>query len=134
MDRHVRPAFSAEDLVGAVREDLVDVHVVRRPGACLIHVHHEMLEVLAGENFIRRLHDHIGDLWIESAGFLVGQRRRALDHYGRPDEGGKRRHSADRKVLDGAQRLHSVQRVRRNFELSERVLLGASLFAHRVCV
>src|SRR5258705_9732906 len=51
--RLVFAAFAAEQLVGAVREHFVAIHVMRRAGAGLIWVHHEVLAVPAREHFIR---------------------------------------------------------------------------------
>ena len=134
MNRRVRAALAAEDLVGAVRQHFVDVHVVRRARARLIDVDDEVLAVLAGENLVCGLHDRVRDLRVEPSRFPVRQRRRALDPHCRVDEGRQRPQSADWKVLHGAQSLHAVKRVGGNFERAQRILLGASVVAHGRCL
>ena len=61
MDRRVDAARLAEDLVGAVREDFVNVHVVARARARLVHVHDELVAVPAAEHLVGGLHDRVGE-------------------------------------------------------------------------
>ncbi len=130
MDRRVAAAGLAKQLVGAVRQHFVDVHVVRRARARLVNIDDEMLAVLAGENFIGRLHDRVGDLRVEPPRFLVRQRRRALYPHRRVDEGRQGPQPTDWKILDRAQSLHAVKRIGGNLETAQRILLGASVVAH----
>ena len=53
MHGRVRAARAAEDLVGAIREHLVHVHVVRRSGAGLIRIDDELI-ACAGRRVLRR--------------------------------------------------------------------------------
>ena len=62
MHARVAAARFAEDLGRAIREDLVRIHVMRRPRARLIHVHHELIAQAARENFVRRSGDRNGDV------------------------------------------------------------------------
>jgi len=58
------------------------------------------------------------------------QRGGTLDLDRSVDEGWQRPHAADWKVLNRAQRLHSVEGVSRNLQLSERIFFSAGFFAH----
>ena len=86
MHRRVLAALAAEQLVGAIREHFVRVHVVRRAGAGLIRIDDELIAMLAGEHFVGRLHDRVGELGVEAARLLVRQRRGLLDPDLRVDE------------------------------------------------
>ena len=52
MHGRVLAALRAEQLVGAVGQHLVGVHVVRRAGAGLIRIDDELVAMLAGEHFV----------------------------------------------------------------------------------
>ena len=79
MNGRVSTTLGTKYLVGAIGEDFVDVHVVRRPRTGLIHIDDEMLAVFAGQNFVSRLHDRVCQLGLEPAGLLMCERRCALD-------------------------------------------------------
>ena len=79
MHGRVLAALAAEDLVGAIGEHFVGVHVVRRSRAGLIRVDDELIAVLAGEHFVGRRDDRVGELGVEAPGLFVRQRRRLLD-------------------------------------------------------
>ncbi len=131
MHRRVRAARAAENLVGAVGEHLVTVHVVAGARAGLIHIDDELIAVLAAEHLVRRLHDRVGEPAFEPSGLLVGQRGGALDPDHGIDERGQRPESRDRKVLHGAQRLDAVERGSRNRLLAERIALDPGGGGHR---
>ena len=59
-------ARAAEQLVRAIREHLVHVHVVRRAGARLIRIDDELLAVLAARALRRRRDDRVGELGVEA--------------------------------------------------------------------
>src|SRR2546429_1416096 len=50
----------------AVGEDLVTVHVVRRHRARLVGIHDEVLAVLPRQHFVRRPHNRVGELRVET--------------------------------------------------------------------
>ena len=58
-------APSAEELRGAVGQHLVGVHVVRRAGARLVDVDDELVAQRAGEDFVGRRDDRVGDVGVE---------------------------------------------------------------------
>ena len=100
--------LSPEELIRAIREHLVHVHIVRCPGASLVRIDDELVHMLAGQHLIGRGNDRVGEARIEPAGRLVRQRRCLLDPHLRDDEWRERFEPADWKVLNGAERLHAV--------------------------
>ncbi len=130
MHRRVLAALAAEDLVGAIREHFVRVHVVRRARAGLIRIDDELVAMLAGEHFVGRLRRSRRrarasrrpvSLCVSAAAFLI--------HTCAVDERLERLQAADRKVLHGAQRLHAVQRVAGNVERAEGIFFAARIRA-----
>jgi hypothetical protein len=120
----VRPFGFSEDLAGAVREYLVRVHVVRRAGAGLIHVHDELIAERAGQDLVRRLDDGVGDGVVEAPQRGVGARACLLDQDRRRDERRGCRQSADREVLDRTLGLDAVVGVGRHAQLAKRIALN----------
>ena len=103
---------------------------MRGASARLIDVDDEVLAVLACENFVCCFDDCVRKLRVESSRLLVRQRRRALDPYCGIDECRQWSQRADRKILNCAECLHAVKRVGGDLKRAQRILLGASLFAH----
>src|SRR5207244_9996289 len=108
-----------EPLAGAVREYLVRVHVVRGAGARLIDIHHELIAQLAGEDFVRRRTDRVGQVVRQSAERGVGLRGGLFDEDGRRHEIRGRAQLADGEVFNGARRLNTVVRVFSDVQVSE---------------
>ncbi len=130
MHRRVGAARRAEDLVRAIREHLVRVHVVRRARAGLEGIHHEMLAVLVREHFIGGAHDGVGEPRLEAPRLLVREGRRFLDPHHRGHEHRQRTRTAHREVLHGAQGLHAIQRAGGDRQRAEWVLLRACRLGH----
>jgi hypothetical protein len=88
----------AQDLVGAVGDDLVGVHVVA--GACpgLEGIDHELVIPATVDNFLRRLDDGFAPFWFKQAEVHVDYGRGLLDNRHAPYESAIRPHAADRKV------------------------------------
>ena len=99
MNRRVLAALFAENLVRAIGEHLVGVHVVRGAGARLIRIDDELVQVLSGQHFVGGFHDRVGQLRVETPGFLVRERGGFLDPHLRDDERLERAKSADREIL-----------------------------------
>ena len=116
---------AAEELVGAIGQHLVGVHVVRRAGARLVRVDDELVAMLAGEHLVGGRDDGVGEPRVEAARLLVRERRGLLDPDLRRDERLERREAADREVLPRAERLDAVERVGRDVERAQRVFLVA---------
>ena len=62
----------AQDLEGAVRNDLVGIHVHRGAGATLHHVHGELVVEFAIDNLLTGLDDGVRDGAVEHAQFGIG--------------------------------------------------------------
>ena len=98
MHRRVRAALPAEHLVGPVGEHLVHVHVVAGAGAGLIHVHDELVAMLAREDLVGGAHDRVGQararagpvsLWVSAAERLIQTTASTKAGSGRRPEMGK---------------------------------------------
>ena len=107
----VRPETAAEDLVGAVGQNLVDVHVERDARAGMEDVDDELVDMLPGEDLIARRDDPVFQFRIESSRLGVRERCRSLDANERSDERWKGPIAADRIVLDRSLGLGSPERV-----------------------
>ena len=115
------PTVAAEDLDRAVRDHLVGVHVAggARPG--LEDVDDELAVVLSGGDLVRGLDDRVGQLGVQLAAVAVHLGGRLLDQRQRADHAAGKAQPADREVLGGPLRLRPVERVGRDFDLTERV-------------
>ena len=67
MDRRFRAERAAEQLVGAVGDHLVDVHVGLGAGAGLPHDQRELIVELAVDDLLRGLDDGLGAARVERA-------------------------------------------------------------------
>jgi len=106
--------FTAQDQVGAVRQDFVGVHVGGRSGARLEDVQHEMRVELAVHQLLGRLLDRPGPFGIEQSEVLVHLGRGPLDHSHRVEEAAIETKPADRKIQARPFGLRPVQHVRGN--------------------
>ena len=79
MDRRFGATRAAENLVGAIGDHLIDVHVGLGARAGLINRQRKMIIELAVEDFLRRLDNRLGAPGIEEAERAIGFRRGALD-------------------------------------------------------
>jgi len=127
MHRFVFAALPAQQLVGAIREHLVAIHVVRRAGPRLVGIDDELLAMPAGEHLVRGFHDGVRELGVQAAGFLVRQGRGFLDQDDGIDEGGEGSEVGDREVLPRALGLDAPQRLRGHGHLAQRITLDARL-------
>ena len=125
------PRRAAHELGRAVGEHLVHVHVVRRPGARLVDVHHEVLAVLAREHLARGRLDGAGLLAREEPEPRVHPRGGELHTHGRVDERGVGAEAGDGEVHDRARRLRAVERVRGHGHLAHGVLLDSRARSRR---
>ena len=125
----VRPAHAAEQLVRAVRDHLVHVHVDRGAAAAVHDVDRELAAVLAGRDLVRRRDDRRGELRRQLARREVRACRRGLHVGERGDELELVRHrdARDGEVRDGPHRVRAVQGVARHVDGAERVPLLARL-------
>ena len=121
-DQRVRAARVSGDLVRQIRDDLVDVHVVRHAGAGLERIDDKLLGVLAGEDLVAGAYDRIAPFHREPAGFGIGQRRRLLDQDDASNERRMRPQATDAERFYGPLRPRTPQRIGRDTDLTERVL------------
>ena len=121
MDRLVLAPLPSQQLVGAVREHLVAIHVVRGTGTGLVGIDDELVAVPAGQHFIGGLDDRVGEFGIQTPGFPVCQGGGFLDEDDGVNEGGKGSEIGDREVLPCALGLDAPQRLGRHGHLSQRI-------------
>src|SRR5262245_48685856 len=127
MDERVVASRSAENFRGAVGDHLVRIHVVRRAGAGLIHVHDELIAERAAADFIAGLDNRTCHPRIEPFERLIGLGGGALDEDSRDDEIRRSAQIADAEVFYGSGGLDAVIRVGGNVVLTERIALGSKL-------
>ena len=95
-------------------------------GAGLVHIDDELVAMLAGEDLVGGPDDGVGELGFEPAGLLVSERGGVLDPDDCIDEGGEWPKPGDGKVFRGAESLNTVERLRGDGFLAERVLFDPS--------
>src|SRR2546427_7803586 len=127
MDGALLPERVAEDLVRAVRDHLVRVHVGRGATASLEDVERELRVQLAVHHFLTRLDDRLADLVVEQSEFHVRLGARHLDQAESIDEAPAETDSADREVFDRSLSLDPPVRVFWYFDLPQEVSLDAEL-------
>ncbi len=125
----------AEQLRGAVGDDLVGVHVKADTRACLEDVNHKVLVPLAVLDFLGGGDDGIGGLWVEQAEFAVGFGGGFLHHGNGANERNVRAQAADGIVLDRTRCLDAVVHVGRDVFKAQGIFLGASgRLGHERCL
>src|SRR4051812_6854931 len=130
MHRLVLAALSAEQLVRAIGEHLVYVHVVRRTGSGLIWIDDKLIHVLSVQHLVRRGDDRVREPGVETTGFLVRERRRFLDPDLCDHERSEWLEAADWEVLNRAERLHAIECVGGYVEGAEGIFFGTGGSGH----
>jgi len=118
-------ARRAQHLGGTVGQHLVRVHVVRSPGACLVHIDDELIAQLPAEDLIRRPDDGSRNHRIKATQCRICLGGGLLDQDRGGDEIGRRPQSADGKIGDGSSGLDAVVRIGGNGEIAQRIALDA---------
>ena len=119
------------DLEGTVADDLVGIHVRRRPCAALDHIHGEVLVVLAFEELVAGLDDRVLLLVGEQAKAVVSDGcsflgpRKAVDEEGIVAE----MEGADAEVFFSAQGLHPVEVLVADLAFADQVAFKAKVLA-----
>ena len=121
MDVVVLAQAAAHDLVGAVGNDLVGVHVGRGAGAALDGVHDELVMQLAGHDFLGSLDNGVADLLVHQAGGMVGDGAGLLQTGQHVDLHGMHHVAGDGVIQLAAQRLHAVVSGSRDFQSADGV-------------
>ena len=118
---------------GAVRDDLVRIHIHGSSGSSLHHVHRELVMQLAVDDLTACSDDGIGDFRVKGTEFLVGLGGSQLDASHRYDifriiahPGG-----GNLVIVEGPLGLHTIIRIGWNLEFAEQVGFNPEfLFAH----
>ena len=116
MDRRLAAHHAAGQLDGAVRDDLVHVHVALRPGARLPHHQREVVVQLARDDLVGRVHDQVLGGPVQLAERVVGERRRLLEDAERAHDVRGHALLADAEVVARALRLRAVVAVVRHLD------------------
>ena len=116
---------AAQQLGGAVGDDLVAIHVEADAGARLEDVHYEFVIPLALLNFLSGRNDRVGRLFVNQSQLAVSFGGRLLHHRDRADERAVGAQPADGKVLHRTRGLNSVVNVAGNFLVAERIFFRA---------
>jgi hypothetical protein len=119
----------AQDFQGAVGNDLVGVHVRRRPGAALDHVHDELVGVEAVHHVRAGLLDGGGAFGVQQAEVPVGAGGGELHGGESADKVHVRgqRLSGDGEVLHRPERVDTPVGGRGDVAVAEQVVLGPGL-------
>src|SRR2546427_400399 len=128
VDQSLLAERMAEDLVRAVRDHLVRVHVGRGPAAGLKDVEGELCVQFPVHDLLARLDRSLADLGVEEAELHVRLGARHLDQAERVDEPPTEPDPADREVLDRTLGLDAPVRVLRDFDLPQEVFLDAEVY------
>ncbi len=125
MDGVVLTPLLPENLQGAVRNDLVCIHVGGGAGATLNHVDAEMSVVQSLPDLARGQTDRVHYLAVQEVHIVIGPGRRLLHRGESRDEAGEfaQSNSGDREVFYRPKGLNPIQRGRRDIALSEQVVL-----------
>ena len=115
----------AQNLVGARRYHLVDVHVALRAAARLPDHQREFFIQLARQNLVARGGDCIGTLLIQIAQLAVSQCRRLFKDGERANHLTRNGLRADREILVAALSLCAPVVVRRHANLAHCIMLNA---------
>ena len=118
----------AGNLVAAVGDDLVDVHVGLRARTRLPHLERELPVELAGKNLITCLRNELAGARGQHAKLDVGLGRRLLEDGERPHDLDGHRLGADAEVLVAALGLRAPQGTCRHLHVTHGVVLYAKLF------
>jgi len=120
---------AAQDLVRAIGEDLVHVHVKADTRAGMEYIDNELIHVLSGEDFVACRDDRILPALVETPGLGVRERGCPLDPHEASDERRERAIAADGIVLDRSLGLRAPQSGGGDLDLAQRVTLTTR--AHR---
>ncbi len=133
MNQLLRSQFAARQLDGAVGDDFIDVHVGLGAAAGLPDTQGKLVVELAGDDFVRGLHDELGFFGGEFAQVLVHQRAGLLQDAKSANQFRRHGIAANIEMQERALRLRSPVDVGRDLDLSHAVGFGASLRFRRRC-
>ena len=115
--------FLAQTLIGAVGDDLVDVHVRLRTAAGLPDDERKMPVQCTGQNLVANSADRVRAPLIQRAETQIGARRRLFHHGERPDDLLRHALRADAEVFIAALRLRAPVPVGGHADLAHGIVL-----------
>ena len=127
MHRLVRAERLAGELIRAIGDHLVRVHVALRAGAGLKDDQRKLRIERAGNHFIRRARNQLGALRRDGAELAVGERRRFFQQP-EPANDRTRPHEsrdADREEVARPLRLRAPQTIGRDLDGAKGIVLGS---------
>ena len=113
---------AAQDINGAVGDDLVGVHVHRRARAALNGIHDKVIVQPAVDNFVAGFYDGGGNFLVQETCLAVSDGGSLLNVSEAVDKFRVHGQSGDVKVLRGTEALHSIVDVFRNILGSDGIL------------
>jgi hypothetical protein len=125
--------LAPEQLVGAIGDDLVEVHVGLGAGAGLPHYQGEMIVELAVDHLAGGPDDGAGTTLVDQPELAVGFRRGQLDDAERAND--RKRHPVlpDAKILAGTLGLRAPVTVGGHIDRAEAIGLGSRRTGFRRC-
>jgi hypothetical protein len=112
----------AQDLVGAVGDHFVGIHVVAGARTGLERIDDKLVLPASVDDFLGRLDNGLATFLVKHAQVHVHQRRCLLDDGHAPHKGAIRSQAADAKVVHSAHGLGTIERAGRYLDLAQRVL------------
>src|SRR5262245_23727720 len=126
MDRLVAAQRLAGDLLAAVGDHLVHIHVELRAAAGHPDVERELVLVLALQDLVADADDQVLRSVAEAAGLVIDQRGRLLDDRVGGDHFPRDQVVADAEMLQGSLRLGAPELVGRDVDRAETVIFDTS--------
>jgi hypothetical protein len=131
MHEPARPARTPQQFRCAIGEDFVDVHVGLGPGSGLPDRERKLISEPAGDSFVGRGDNRFGGGRLKNTKLQIDARRGTLDDQQRPHQCFRHLLGGNPKVQARALGLRSPEPIRRDFDRSEAVALGAGFdFSH----
>ena len=125
VDQPALATLATQQLTGAIRQHLVDIHVGLRARASLPDHQRKLVIMLAGHHLIDCRHDGPGLLFILQTQSVIHCRRGALDLRQRPDDLAWLLLARDVKVLQRALGLGAPQAVGGDFDRAKSIAFSA---------
>ena len=119
----------SQKLIGAVGDDLVDVHVRLRTAAGLPDDERKMPVQRTGQNLVANSADRVRAPLIQRAETQIGARRRLFHHGERPDDLLRHALRTDAEVFIAALRLRAPVAIRGHLHLAHGIPLNAIIHA-----
>ena len=130
VDQRIIALFAAQDLDGAVGDDLVGVHIGAGARAALDGIDDELIVQPARDDLIARLLDGAGHLLPDGAGGQVGARAGLFDPGDADDHIPLQALAGDGKVFRRADGMDAVVNILGNVHFPDDIVLNPERLAH----